>query len=42
MSDRIRFGDDATAEMTGVNAGMDKHCYYDVLGVESTADESEL
>src|SRR6266540_1158725 len=42
MSDRVRFGDDATAEMTGVNAGMAKRCYYDVLGVERTADESEL
>src|SRR2546428_13501089 len=42
MSDRVRFGDDATAEMTGVNAGMAKRCYYDVLGVERTSDESEL
>src|ERR671925_701804 len=42
MSDRVRFGDDATAEMTGVNAGMAKRCYYEVLGVERTADESEL
>src|SRR2546423_6597090 len=42
MDDRVRFGDDATADMTGVNAGMAKRCYYDVLGVERTADESEL
>src|ERR671934_1719496 len=42
MDERVRFGDDATADMTGVNAGMAKRCYYDVLGVERTADESEL
>ena len=28
--------------MTGVNAGMAKRCYYDVLGVQRTAGESEL
>src|SRR5262249_49078309 len=42
MNDRVRFGNDATADMTGVNAGMAKRCYYDVLGVERTADEGEL
>src|ERR671935_352629 len=42
MDERVRFGDDTTADMTGVNAGMAKRCYYDVLGVERTADESEL
>src|ERR1700751_34004 len=42
MDDRVRFGDDATADMTGVNAGMAKRCYYDVLGVQRTAGESEL
>jgi molecular chaperone DnaJ len=42
MDDRVRFGDDATADMTGVNAGMAKRCFYDVLGVERTADESGL
>src|SRR5260221_3235896 len=42
MTDRVRFGDDSTAEVTGVDAGMAKRCYYDVLGVERTADESEL
>src|SRR6266566_1350523 len=42
MTDGVRFGDDSTAEMTGVNAGMAKRCYYDVLGVERTSDESEL
>src|SRR2546421_10620128 len=42
MSDRVRFGDDATADMTGVNGGMAKRCFYDVRGVERTADESEL
>src|SRR5262249_21443758 len=41
MSDRVGF-DDAAAEMTGVDAGMAKRCYYDVLGVERTADEGEL
>src|SRR5467141_1542794 len=42
MTDRVRFSDDSTAEVTGVDAGMAKRCYYDVLGVERTADESEL
>src|SRR5262249_54475069 len=42
MNDRVGFGDDATAEMTGVNAGMAKRCYYDVLEVERTAGEGEL
>jgi molecular chaperone DnaJ len=42
MDDRVRFGDDATADMTGVNAGMAKRCYYDVLGVQRIAGESEL
>src|SRR5262245_27632492 len=41
MSDRVGF-DDAAAEMTGVDAGMAKRCYYDVLGVERTVDEGEL
>src|SRR5262245_18373162 len=41
MSDRVGF-DDAAAEMTGVDAGMAKRCYYDVLGVERTAEEGEL
>src|ERR1044071_2000878 len=42
MDERVRFGDDAMADTTGVNAGMAKRCFYDVLGVERTADESEL
>src|SRR5437762_4003521 len=42
MDERTRLGDDATADMTGVNVGMAKRCFYDVLGVERTADESEL
>src|ERR1041385_2214213 len=42
MDERVRFGDDAMADTTGVNAGMAKRCYYDVLGVERTAEESEL
>src|SRR5438874_9707664 len=42
MTDGVRFGDDSTAEMTGVDAGMAKRCYYEVLGVERTAHESEL
>src|SRR5215467_3616136 len=41
MSDRVEF-DDAAAEMTGVDAGMAKRCYYDVLGVERTAVDGEL
>src|SRR2546426_9553300 len=41
MSDRVGC-DDAAAEMTGVDAGMAKRCYYDVLGVERSADEGEL
>jgi len=31
MSDRVELGEDAAAEMTGVDAGMAKRCYYDVL-----------
>src|SRR5437868_11022516 len=42
MADGVRFGDDSTAEMTGVDEGMAKRCYYEVLGVERTAHESEL
>jgi molecular chaperone DnaJ len=42
MSDRVRFGDDASAEMTGVDAGMAKRCYYEVLEVERTAVDGEL
>src|SRR5246127_1579951 len=41
MSDRVGF-DDAAAEMTGVDAGMAKRCYYEVLEVERTAGEGEL
>src|SRR5262244_4502989 len=41
MSDRAGF-DNAAAEMTGVDAGMAKRCYYDVLGVERTVDDGEL
>src|SRR5215813_9484758 len=41
MSDRVGF-DDAAAEMTGMDAGMAKRCYYDVLGVERTAGDGEL
>jgi molecular chaperone DnaJ len=42
MSDQIRFGDDAAAEMTGLDAGMAKRCYYEVLEVERTAVDGEL
>src|SRR5712691_4944298 len=42
MNDRLRFGDDATAEMTGWDAGMAKRCYYEVLEVERTAADGEL
>ena len=42
MSDRVGLGEDAAAEMTGVDAGMAKRCYYDVLGVERTVDYGEL
>src|SRR5438445_6821721 len=41
MSDRVGF-DDAAAEMTGVDAGMAKRCYYEVLEVERTANDGEL
>src|ERR1700732_238737 len=41
MSDRVGF-DDAAAEMTGVDAGMAKRCYYEVLEVERTANEGAL
>ena len=42
MSDQVRFGDDAAAEMTGLDAGMAKRCYYEVLEVERTAVDGEL
>jgi len=42
MSERVGLGEDAAAEMTGVDAGMAKRCYYDVLGVERTVDDGEL
>src|ERR1044072_5555167 len=42
MDERVRFGDDAMADTTGVNAGMAKRCYYDVLGVERTAEARAL
>jgi molecular chaperone DnaJ len=42
MGDQIRFGDDAAAEMTGLDAGMAKRCYYEVLEVERTAVDGEL
>jgi molecular chaperone DnaJ len=42
MSDRVELGEDAAAEMTGVDAGMAKRCYYDVLEVERTADDGAL
>src|ERR1700746_2309867 len=41
MSDRVGF-DDAAAEMTGVDAGMAKRCYYEVLEVERTVNDGEL
>jgi molecular chaperone DnaJ len=41
MSDRVG-SDDAAAEMTGVDAGMAKRCYYEVLEVERTAGDGEL
>jgi molecular chaperone DnaJ len=42
MNDHMNFGDDATAEMTGWDAGMTKRCYYEVLGVERTAGDADL
>jgi len=42
MSEQVRFGDDAAAEMTGLDAGMAKRCYYEVLEVERTARDGEL
>src|SRR5215468_7291506 len=42
MSDQVRFGDDAAAETTGLDAGMAKRCYYEVLEVERTAGDGEL
>ena len=42
MSDQVGFGDDASAEMTGVDAGMAKRCYYEVLEVERTAADGQL
>jgi molecular chaperone DnaJ len=42
MSDQVSFGDDAAAETTGLDAGMAKRCYYEVLEVERTAADGEL
>jgi molecular chaperone DnaJ len=42
MSEQVRFGDDAAAEMTELDAGMVKRCYYEVLEVERTAVDGEL
>src|SRR5262250_151281 len=42
MSERVGLGEDAAAEMTGVDAGMAKRCYYEVLVVERTAGDGEL
>jgi molecular chaperone DnaJ len=42
MSEQASPHDDAAAEMTGWDTGMAKRCYYDVLEVERTADESGL
>src|SRR6516162_4681395 len=42
MSDRVGLGEDAAAEMTGVDAGMAKRCYYEVLEVERTVGDGEL
>ena len=42
MSDQARAGDDAAADMTGVDAGMAKRCYYEGLEVERTAADNEL
>jgi molecular chaperone DnaJ len=42
MNDRVSFGDDATAEITGRDAGMAKRCYYEVLEVERSANDGEL
>jgi molecular chaperone DnaJ len=42
MNDRVKFGDDATADMTGWDAGMAKRCYYEVLEVERTAVDGDL
>src|SRR5215813_1255808 len=41
-NEQIRFGDDATAEITGRDAGMAKRCYYEVLEVERSANDGEL
>src|SRR3979409_2314973 len=42
MNDHVRFGDDATADMTGQGAGMAKRCFYEVLEVERAASDGEL
>src|SRR5215475_2220735 len=42
MSDEVRFGDDAAAETTGLDAGMAKRCYYEVLEVERTANDGDI
>src|SRR5262245_2042027 len=42
MNEQVKFGDDATADMTGWDAGMAKRCYYEVLEVERSAADGEL
>ena len=42
MSDQVRFGDDAAAEMTGWTRAWAKRCYYEVLEVQRTAGDGEL
>jgi molecular chaperone DnaJ len=42
MNDHVRFGEDTAADTKGRDAGMAKRCYYEVLEVERTANDSEL
>src|SRR3982075_1764350 len=42
MNDHVRSGDAAAAGMTGLDAGMAKRCYYEVLEVERAASDGEL
>jgi molecular chaperone DnaJ len=42
MNERLKFGDDAAADVTGRGAGMAKRCYYEVLEVERSAGDAEL
>jgi len=42
MEEQVKFGDDGAGATKGLNAGMAKRCYYEVLEVERTAGDGDL